>query len=330
MDTGFSPVLISTIASSAISFLIPYLKSLADEFAKGIGKEAGTKITDALIDKNKKLYDVVKQKFNKEKATSELIENFEKNPTEAKTQSVVEYHLGEFLKSDLGFAGAVSSLVKELTRLQIDQANTNIAETNKGFQAGSISGTSTNIGNVIILDSNSDAALAKLSNIIGDKKLNEQKEKISLNLIEVLLKSNRFQRTIKFPVDKGISVSDFLDLVIEKLSLPQTKSFPELMIRFEFSYSLSYQGKLLPNARFSRLGIIDGEKVELLVQTIWVDEIEEKELEEATQGNIQYGNEQIQELVKRDMIKRTRGRVTEAFIESLADATFAFVDSSNI
>ena len=58
--------------------------------------------------------------------------------------------------------------------------------------------------------------------------------------------------------------------------------------------------------------------------------IEEKEYEEATQGAIQYDSNQIQELIKRDVAKRARGRITETFRESLANTTFAYVENLEI
>ena len=150
------------------------------------------------------------------------------------------------------------------------------------------------------------------------------------NLIEVGVKSNRFKKSFKFRVEKDLYISEFADIIMERLNLLQTKPFPELMIRFDFAYQMSYNGKLVSNSRLSDLGIVNGERVELMITTIWVDEIEEKEYEEATQGAIQYDSNQIQELIKRDVAKRARGRITETFIESLANTTFAYVENLEI
>jgi len=326
------PTLISTITSTAISFLIPYLKSLVDEFAKGIGKQAGAKTTDVLFDKTKNLYDLVKPKFEQEKTTSDLIDNFEKNPTDPKTQSVVEYHLSQYLLGDSNLLQKLSRSVHDLEQIRREQINSNVANANTAFQAGSISG-GTNIGTAFFVSGpDSSKAIDQIKDLISPTR-DEQKNKPTTkpkNSIEVGVKSNRFKKSFKFHVEKDLYISEFADVVIGKLNLPETKPFPELMMRFDFAYQMSYNGKLVPNSKLSDLGVVDGERVELMITTIWVDEIEEKEYEEATQGAIKYEGNQIQELIKRDVAKRARGRITETFIESLANATFAYVDNLEI
>ena len=326
------PTLISTITSTAISFLIPYLKSLVDEFAKGIGKQAGTKTTDVLFDKTKNLYDLVKPKFEQEKTTSDLIDNFEKNPTDPKTQSVVEYHLSQYLLSDSDLLQKLSRSVHELEQIRREQINSNVANANTAFQAGSISG-GTNIGTAFFVSgSDPSKAIDQIKEFIAQNYDDQKNKPVAKpnNLIEVGVKSNRFKKSFKFRVEKDLYISEFADIIMERLNLLQTKPFPELMIRFDFAYQMSYNGKLVSNSRLSDLGIVNGERVELMITTIWVDEIEEKEYEEATQGAIQYDSNQIQELIKRDVAKRARGRITETFIESLANTTFAYVENLEI
>ena len=325
------PTLVSTITSTAISFLIPYLKSLVDEFAKGIGKQAGAKTTDVLFDKTKNLYDLVKPKFEQEKTTSDLIDNFEKNPTDPKTQSVVEYHLSQYLLGDSDLLQKLSRSVHELEQIRREQINSNVANANTAFQAGTIS-WGTNIGTAFFVSGSDSKALDQIIERISPAYDDQKSKPVAKpkNLIEVGVKSNRFKKSFKFHVEKDLYISEFADIIIDRLNLPQTKPFPELMIRFDFAYQMSYNGKLVSNSRLADLGIVDGERVELMITTIWVDEIEEKEYEEATQGAIQYDSNQIQELIKRDVAKRARGRITETFIESLANTTFAYVENLEI
>ena len=101
--------------------------------------------------------------------------------------------------------------------------------------------------------------------------------------IKVVVRSNRFGRKVQLQVPHDITVGAFIDLVVEVLHLPWSKSIDELMISLDFSYSVVFGEKKLPlNQSLRDAGISDEDEIQLSIRSIWTDEIEEQEQEIGT------------------------------------------------
>ena len=168
--------------------------------------------------------------------------------------------------------------------------------------------------------------------IVSEKAINEalpcsfqsQIAKDVTEYIKVIVKSNRFGRKVQFKVPHDMTVSAFIDLVAEILQLPWNKSIDELMISFDFIYSVVFGEKKLPLSQTLRdAGISDGDEVQLSITAIWTDEIERKKQEV---GETAYYLITANTLQKFEKAYQARGTLTQSRIKALADSCFAFVD----
>jgi len=135
--------------------------------------------------------------------------------------------------------------------------------------------------------------------------------------IKVVVKSNRFGRKVQFQVPHDITVGAFIDLVVDMLQLPWSKRIDELMLSFDFSYSVVFGDKKLPlNQSLRDAGISDGDEVQLSITAILTDKLEKKEQE-------------MKDVVYMRPLKnarKARGVLSQSKIKSLADSCFAFID----
>lgn len=146
--------------------------------------------------------------------------------------------------------------------------------------------------------------------------------------IKVVVKSNRFGRKVQFKVPHSMSISAFIDLVVEVLKLPWSKPVDELMISFSFSYSVVFGEEKIPlNKTLLDAGISDGDEVQLSITSIWTDKIEEAEQREAESGPVMYEmGGRMRELAKREAARQARGTLTQSRIKALTDRYFAYID----
>jgi uncharacterized ubiquitin-like protein YukD len=149
--------------------------------------------------------------------------------------------------------------------------------------------------------------------------------------IKVVVKSNRFGRKVQFQVPHDMTVGAFIDLVVDVLQLPWSKTIDELMISFNFSYSVVFGDKKLPlNQSLRDAGISDGDEVQLSITAIWTDEIEKQE--EEMKKDVMYFlttellQRQAEMMQKHENARKARGTLTQSKIKVLADSCFAFVD----
>ncbi|HEY9603484.1 MAG TPA: hypothetical protein V6C85_17850 [Allocoleopsis sp.] len=148
--------------------------------------------------------------------------------------------------------------------------------------------------------------------------------------INVVVKSNRFGRKVKFKVSQDITALAFIHLVVNVLGLPWSKNIDELMISFEFRYSVIFNDKVVPlRGTFREFKISDGDEVQLSIKSIWTDKLEEIERKEAKMmGHVMYEmGSRMRELQRRQEIIGNRGTLTQSKIKSLADSYFIFVES---
>jgi uncharacterized ubiquitin-like protein YukD len=141
--------------------------------------------------------------------------------------------------------------------------------------------------------------------------------------IKIVVKSNRFGRKIQFQVPHDMTVGAFIDLVVNVLQLPWSKRIDELMISFDFSYSVVFGDKKLPlNQSLRDAGISDGDEVQLFIRAIWTDELEKEEQE---MKDVSYMLT-AEQLLRRENARRARGVLSQSKIKLLADSCFAFID----
>jgi uncharacterized ubiquitin-like protein YukD len=141
--------------------------------------------------------------------------------------------------------------------------------------------------------------------------------------IKIVVKSNRFGRKIQFQVPHDMTVGAFIDLVVNVLQLPWSKRIDELMISFDFSYSVVFGDKKLPlNQSLRDAGISDGDEVQLFIRAIWTDELEKEEQE---MKDVIYMLT-AEQLLRRENARRARGVLSQSKIKLLADSCFAFID----
>jgi uncharacterized ubiquitin-like protein YukD len=141
--------------------------------------------------------------------------------------------------------------------------------------------------------------------------------------IKVVVKSNRFGRKVQFQVPHDITVGAFIDLVVDMLQLPWSKRIDELMLSFDFSYSVVFGDKKLPlNQSLRDAGISDGDEVQLSITPSWTDELEKEEQE---MKDVIYMLT-AEQLLRRENARKARGVLSQSKIKSLADSCFAFID----
>jgi len=138
--------------------------------------------------------------------------------------------------------------------------------------------------------------------------------------IKVVVKSNRFGRKVQFQVPHDITVGAFIDLVVDILQLPWSKRIriiDELVLSFDFSYSVVFGDKKLPpNQSLRNAGISDGDEVQLSIT--WTDKLEKEEQE---MKDVIY-----MRLPRRENARKARGVLSQSKIKLLADSCFAFID----
>lgn len=141
--------------------------------------------------------------------------------------------------------------------------------------------------------------------------------------IKVVVKSNRFGKKVQFQVPYSMTVGAFINLVVNELELPWSKSIDKLMLSFDFSYSVVFGEKKLPlNQTLRDAGISDGDEVQLSIMAIWTDELEK---EEQQMKAVMYFLT-AEQLLRHENARKARGALNQSKIKSLADGCFAFID----
>jgi hypothetical protein len=280
---------LASLAGYIISELAPYFSG----FAKDMTREAVSK-----------LYEHIKAKFS-QKSNTETLGKLESNPNSQDAQEDARYFLEKYLRDDAMFARAISELVKGYH---------SGATMTAGFKIGGNQEYSPNI-------------VSENVHIYYHTPATEPTQATKKNdEINVFLKSERFKKVLEFTVKKDIRVSDFLDLLLKKWNFPQVKTLPDIMFTFNFGYSLSQGDKGLPDLKFSDLGITDGSQIELGIITQVLDEIEKIEYEEVDLSHITYDQARVNELIRRDKVKRARGRLDNERLDVLINSCFSHVD----
>jgi hypothetical protein len=121
--------------------------------------------------------------------------------------------------------------------------------------------------------------------------------------------------------ERGTNIHGNVAKLTQKL--PWSKRIDELMISFDFSYSVVFGDKKLPlNQSLRDAGISDGDEVQLFIKAIWTDELEKEEQE---MKDVIYMLT-AEQLLRRENARRARGVLSQSKIKLLADSCFAFID----
>jgi hypothetical protein len=138
MDT----TVIATIASASVSLLVPYLKSMGEEFAKKVGEEIGSKTGETAWSKAKLLCEKVKAKFSAKPETSKVMTALEKAPDDADIQAAVRFHLKDIMTADEGFAKELLDILKQASDAGADTIfhTTIYGDVHKLVQMGNVYG----------------------------------------------------------------------------------------------------------------------------------------------------------------------------------------------
>jgi hypothetical protein len=149
--------------------------------------------------------------------------------------------------------------------------------------------------------------------------------------IYVVVRSNRFVRRVKVRVPHDMKVRAFIRLLAQILNLPWKASVDQLMISFDFSYTVVLgDEKLSLSTTLRGAGLNDGDEIQLSITATWSDDIKEAEREEAKMGRavIYEMGSLMNQLAQREAARRARGRLTRSKIKALADSFFRFVDDA--
>lgn len=113
------PLTIATLASTAVSLLIPYLQKAGEAVAESVGATA--------VDKVKELYGSIKAKFSSKPAANEALDDLTNNPSDADTQAAMRTQLKKALETDPDFAAKLTALLNEADKAGVDSVfKTNI------------------------------------------------------------------------------------------------------------------------------------------------------------------------------------------------------------
>lgn len=179
-------------------------------------------------------------------------------------------------------------------------------------------------GNVYII--NKESSMKKINEDRKKKYLPFTSEDIT-DYVNVVLNSNRFGKKVKVTVPRNMTISAFINFIVELLEFPRTVTRDELMLSLKYRYSIIFQGKKISlNRTLYEAGIIDDSEIELFIQITWFDELKKIEREEQKM-NIMYemGSRMI-ELRRREEIRCRRGRINLEKIRELSNPYFNYID----
>jgi hypothetical protein len=116
------------IATSAVSFLVPYLSKLADQFTGEIGED----LSEYAEGKIKVLYETIKNKFKGDDYARQSLERLEKTPENILRQQTLAGVIEETLSQDEPFLKTLEHLLEDVKQA----GGGNISQTGSGVAAG--------------------------------------------------------------------------------------------------------------------------------------------------------------------------------------------------
>lgn len=113
-------ITITTLASTAISLLAPYLKSVIAGAGKKAGEQVGSKAGELAWDKANQLYEIIKAKFSAKRETKKIMSSLEKSPGDSDLQAVTRFHLKNMITKDEKFAQELAAILLEASNAGAD------------------------------------------------------------------------------------------------------------------------------------------------------------------------------------------------------------------
>jgi hypothetical protein len=105
---------ISTLATSAVAVLAPYLAEAGKEFAKEAGKTAAGKI--------EALYTALKNRFKKKSSGKEALSDLEANPDNEDAKAALRLQLTKQMSGDPTFADSLRQILAEINQDKASQS----------------------------------------------------------------------------------------------------------------------------------------------------------------------------------------------------------------
>lgn len=113
-------ITITTLASTAVSLLIPYLKSIIEGAGKKAVEQVGSKTGELAWDKAKQLYEAIKAKFSVKRDTKKIMSSLEKTPDDSDLQAVMRFQLKEMITKDEKFAKELATILVDASKAGAD------------------------------------------------------------------------------------------------------------------------------------------------------------------------------------------------------------------
>jgi hypothetical protein len=135
-------ITISTIASTVVSLLVPFMKSTIEGISKKAGEEIGSKTGNLAWEKANQLYDTIKTKFSSSPEATKIVNALEKDPDDSDTQAALRFQIKDMLAKDENFAKELAFLLKEASEAGADTVfqTTIMGNVQKLVQMGNVYG----------------------------------------------------------------------------------------------------------------------------------------------------------------------------------------------
>lgn len=125
-----------TLATGAVSLLVPYLAKAGRSIAEKVGKD----VWDIVSSKVETLYDAIKNKFKGNDYASQSLKRLEEKPEDEDRQAAMKSVLKEVLAEDSQFQKTLSQLLAEAKQMGGDSIiqvyGSGAAATHRGVAAG--------------------------------------------------------------------------------------------------------------------------------------------------------------------------------------------------
>src|SRR5215216_3822814 len=110
---GMEPL---SLATAAITFLVPFFKHALEGTAGKLGERAGETIADATLPKVKALYEQVRTKLAPDSYRIALLNGVKAAPEETSRQEILKAELAKVIESDSEFANELERLLSEVEK----------------------------------------------------------------------------------------------------------------------------------------------------------------------------------------------------------------------
>lgn len=133
---------ISTIASTAVSLLVPFLKSILDAIGQKTGEEIGSKTGSLAWEKAKLMHNTIKAKFSSIPEATKILDALEETPHDSDTQAALRFQMKDVLARDESFAKELAFILKEASEAGADMIfqTTIMGNVQKLVQMGNVYG----------------------------------------------------------------------------------------------------------------------------------------------------------------------------------------------